>query len=213
MPKMTTETELAAAPAENPSQTASSRWGPPVVFDMEIERGPEEVGGWGNVKRMGFACAVVQPFVADFMPLEPPVVFRKDEREVLQEILERAKFVVGWNHVGFDYRLLKAQGFPIRQRRNVDLCAALRKATGRMLSLADVAESALREDKGLDSARIPALWRAGFEETVIDACKRHVDLTGRIWRALAHTPGRIALTGGRVVNRWQLSRKGARLKF
>ena len=213
MPETTMRTDDAAAPAENPSAHARSGEGPPLVFDLELERGPEEVGGWKHVERMGVAVAVVQPFVGAFKALGEPMVFRADELELLQEVLDRARFVVGWNHVGFDYRVLKGRGYPIRQRRNVDLCAALRRATGRLWSLGDVAESALGEDKGLDSADLPKLWRRAFEDTVIEACKWHVELTGRIWQALAEAPGRITLPGARVVNRWQLRRRGARLSY
>ena len=214
MPETTLEqVDDAAAPAENPSSQPGSGEGPPLVFDLEIEYGPDEVGGWGHAERMGVAVAVMAPLVGDKEPFPEFAFYRKHELAALRERLEAARFVVGWNHVAFDYRVLKGQGVRVRQKRNVDLCAALRKATGRMWSLAGVSEATLREGKGIDSALLPRLWRDGQEEIVAKACARHVWLTMRLWNQLADGPGRLILPGARIVSRWQLRRRGVHLRY
>lgn len=203
-------TDAPGEPKPSPAPTAAPRGAGPVVFDLEVLYGPDEVGGWGRVERMGLACAVVAPLDA---PRDESAAYLGEDIARLKAVLDGAAFVVGYNHVAFDYRVLAGAGAPVAQRRDVDLCAGVRLAAKTRVPLDGLAMANLGEGKGApESALIPRMWRLGHRDEVIAACRRHVDLTRRLYWVLRNT-GRLALPGGRVVYLAGMRRRGFRISF
>jgi DEAD/DEAH box helicase domain-containing protein len=72
-----------------------------LAFDLETQRGPDDVGGWGNSHLMGVSIAVTQDLATgDF------TAYREEEIETLIEALFAADLVVGFNSRHFDYVVL-----------------------------------------------------------------------------------------------------------
>ena len=186
---------------------------PAVVFDLEVLHGPDEVGGWGAVSRMGVSVAVAAalgstPVFRTFygavsaVDVSSPSASPRSPREpagaglsALADLLNAAPLVIGWNHVAFDYAVLRGLCHNITQRRNADLCALVHKATGQRRHLDEIALANLgRGKEGPDSADLPRLWRQGFHEAVTAACRNHVELTLDLYR-LAQERGGLRIPG------------------
>jgi hypothetical protein len=74
---------------------------PVAVYDVEVLRGPDETkGGWANPRGMGFGTAVVYFENTDYYGFYGP-----EHLEKLQADLED-KYVVGFNSVGFDNKVV-----------------------------------------------------------------------------------------------------------
>jgi predicted PolB exonuclease-like 3'-5' exonuclease len=68
-----------------------------IVFDLEIARSVEEVGGWDFTGEMGVSCAVVYE-----MDRQRYRMYDSSELEELQECLDRADRITTWNGWNFD---------------------------------------------------------------------------------------------------------------
>ena len=191
-----------------------------VVLDIEIKRLPEEVGGWGQLEKMGCSVAVTceldknrrtyehrtsniehpTPNIGTFR-LWTDVELSEEERMRLLFAFKiispldaladwiRGAAVVGWNHVAFDYSVLKGEGVECRAARDIDLCAII---GGR---LEDAARLNLGRGKGMNSAALPRMWRQGKIVEVALECRRHVELTRDLY-LLALRTGRVLTAGG-----------------
>ncbi len=73
-----------------------------VVFDLETQKLAEDVGGWRNVRKMGLSVAVVHTEQDGFL------TFTEETVAELISLLKKASLVVGFNHLRFDYEVLKA---------------------------------------------------------------------------------------------------------
>ncbi len=165
----------------------------PVVFDLEIVRDPFEVG-WDHPENMGVSVAVLyvyEPGIrvqgdtyggAQFHAFADVEMNAADCAEfsslnfidVLPEFLEAAEFVIGYNHVQFDYKVLAGHtNRAITQPRNCDLIQIL----GPRCSLDALARCELGRGKGADSADLPKLFRQGQIARVLAECRLHVELT------------------------------------
>lgn len=171
---MNAEVTPAAAAAQDHPKSQGTPGPLPLVFDLEVRLNPDEVGGWGHAERMGLAVAVTIPFDPARPKAEPgPHFWTQAEAGALVEALESAPWVLGFNHVRFDYAVLAGVvGRPVGQRWNVDLSRILPG-----VSLDAAAVATLGRGKGLDSAQIPQMWRLGYCEAVRHECRRHVELT------------------------------------
>ena len=176
-----TTNQRAAARGENLPLPRSPESRQPVVFDLEVLRGPDEVGGWGHAEDLGLACAVTMPLSLKRRPggdsikdkrLDGHRVYLANDIEALADELNRAAFVVGFNHVAFDYAVLRGAGAEIAQRRNVDLA---RLIPGQGLHWLGILN--LGRGKKLDSAALPAMFGRGETGAVVAECRLHVELT------------------------------------
>jgi len=168
------------------------------VFDLEVLYGPDEAGGWGRKDRMGVAVAVALALGRGEF-----TVYWGDGSPGLDDLclaLSRAPFVIGWNHVGFDYAVLRAAGHAVRQPRNADLQRIVQARAGGRASggLDGVARATLGRGKGRDSALLPRMFRQGDRELVAAECRLHVELTAELYR-FAEARGFLRLADGSSV--------------
>ena len=73
-----------------------------LYFDLETMRGADEVGGWSNIKKMGMACGVC--FETSTKKFH---VFEENQVADLINLLRSADLIVGFNHIRFDYEVLR----------------------------------------------------------------------------------------------------------
>jgi hypothetical protein len=131
-----------------------------VYFDLETKRTANDVGGWHNKHEMGISVAVTYS-----TKLGEYTVYTEDTLKDLIEQLRRAELVVGFNHIGFDYAVLKGNSvFDFTEHLNsLDLLVELEKKLGHRLKLDAVASATLGTGKtgdGLDAIR---WWQQAIE--------------------------------------------------
>ena len=111
-----------------------------VYFDLETQKSADDVGGWGNIRRMGMSIGVTYSTASGAYRIY-------GEREVneLIEELRRADLVVGFNILRFDYEVLQGHNefFDYSQLRTLDLLVDLMKSLPHRLSLDSIATASL----------------------------------------------------------------------
>ncbi|MDP8238410.1 MAG: DEAD/DEAH box helicase [Candidatus Hatepunaea meridiana] len=148
-----------------------------VVFDLETQRGADEVGGWGNIKGMGLAWAVVYRF-----PQDEYLDFAEKDVDELVKILINADLVIGFNHLKFDYRVLRAySGFNFHKLKNYDILAEVTKVLGHRLKLDQLASATLGVGKTADGLQSLQWWRNGQVQKVAEYCRQDVQVTRNLF--------------------------------
>lgn len=155
------------------------------VFDLEILRTIEEVGGWDATSKMGVACCVVY----DNKSRSFRVFGDGDEKRATDYILD-SDLVVGFNHVSFDWRVLLGidksvaveSTMPMISRPQYDVLVEVRRAAGvtnfvKGYKLDQIAQTNLHREKRMSGDLAPIAWKAGKYCDVIDYCIDDVALT------------------------------------
>ena len=151
-------------------------------FDLETQKSADDVGGWGNIHKMGLAVGVVWDSVDKeyFSYLEADALALVDK-------LKTADLVVGFNVIGFDYTVLQ----PYANEKNIDLLGIptfdmltdVHKKLKHRLSLNNLAECSLGAQKtadGLESLKWYKEFLAGDKaklDQIVEYCKMDVKIT------------------------------------
>jgi len=170
-----------ALPAEAPREPARPALAAPpperaepaprvVVFDLETQRGAEEVGGWHNAHLMRLALAVTWDSAERRFE-----TFREADVEALLAKLAAADLVVGFNALGFDYRVLR--GYTDRDLRALptfDLLDAVHARLGFRLALGHLGEETLGVAKSGDGLTALRWWSEGRVDLIEHYCRGDV---------------------------------------
>ena len=146
-----------------------------VVFDCEIEN---DVISWDRKDLMGFSVGCLfDYFTGDFE------VYFKEDIQRFAKRLNSADLIVGFNILGFDNELVRAQGgdlLPDDQLKTYDLLLESRKAMGwtpaqrfpKGMRLDDHLEATFGAAfmKTEDGALAPKMWRDGRRGEVVSYC-------------------------------------------
>lgn len=174
--------------AENPPQSAPEpvvpkKSGPRIqYFDLETQKSAEDVGGWGNIHKMGLAVGVVW----DSLDEEYFTYLEADALKLVDK-LKTADLVVGFNVIGFDYTVLQ----PYANEKHIDLLEIptfdmltdVHRKLNHRLSLNNLAECCLGAQKtadGLESLKWYKEYLAGDKaklDQIIEYCKMDVKIT------------------------------------
>jgi DEAD/DEAH box helicase domain-containing protein len=170
------EPEPAEAPPEEPPLTYNT---PRVmVLDVETLRGADQVGGWHNSHLMGLAVAVVSDSVTG-----ESLAFFEHQAEELFAFLRKADLVVGFNIIGFDFKVLSAYDDGTLEHLPVfDILADVRRRLGFRLSLAHLTEHTLGATKTADGLQSLAWIREGRMDLVEEYCRADVRITEQLFR-------------------------------
>ncbi len=162
-----TEDQEAAKPV-----TAAS--GPRVqYFDLETQKSAEDVGGWGNIHKMGLAVGVVW----DSLDREFFTYEEKDARELVEK-LRTADLVVGFNVIGFDYTVLQPYSdFDLQEINTFDMLVDVKKNLGFRLSLNHLAQHTLNAEKSADGLVSLQWYKEGKINKIIQYCRQDVGIT------------------------------------
>jgi len=71
-----------------------------VYFDLETQKSAEEVGGWGNISKMGMSIGVTYSTARGEY-----TIYGEQQVDQLLTELQRAELVVGFNNLRFDYEV------------------------------------------------------------------------------------------------------------
>ena len=149
-----------------------------MVLDVETLRGADQVGGWHNSHLMGLAVAVVSDSVTG-----ESLAFFEHQAEELFAYLRKADLVVGFNIVGFDFKVLSAYDDGTLEHLPVfDILADVRRRLGFRLSLAHLTEHTLGATKTADGLQSLAWIREGRMDLVEEYCRADVRITEQLFR-------------------------------
>jgi DEAD/DEAH box helicase domain-containing protein len=170
------EPDEVPAPAEQPPPVYDT---PRVmVLDVETLRGADQVGGWHNSHLMGLGVAVV----SDSLTGES-LAFFEHQADRLFAHLRQADLVVGFNIIGFDFKVLSAYDDGTLEHLPVfDILADVRRRLGFRLSLAHLAEHTLGAAKTADGLQSLVWVREGRMDLVEEYCRADVRITGQLFR-------------------------------
>ena len=148
--------------------------GPRVLFfDLETQKSAEEVGGWGNIHKMGLAVGVVW----DSLDREFFTYEEKDARQLVDK-LRAADLVVGFNVIGFDYTVLQPYSdFDLQEINTFDMLVDVKKRLGFRLSLNHLAQHTLNAKKSADGLISLQWYKEGKISKIIQYCKQDVEIT------------------------------------
>lgn len=143
-----------------------------VVFDLETKRLAQDVGGWKNISKMGLSVAVAYSNRLGYM------TFFEDRVKDLVELFEASDLVIGFNHIGFDYKVLSAYtNFGFTNLNNLDMLNEIKKCLGYRVKLQNLAEITLGEGKSGDGLDAVKWFRDGRMDLVEAYCRDDVRIT------------------------------------
>jgi len=149
-----------------------------VVFDVETQRGFDEVGGQHNRAQMGISVAVLYDSRDD-----QTYAFREHELDGLVDALRAAPLVIGFNILHFDYPVLQPYtDFDLRILPSLDLLHDLHRRLGFRVSLDNLAQETLRAGKSGSGLEAIQLFRQQNWEKLIAYCRDDVLITRDLFR-------------------------------
>lgn len=145
-----------------------------VYFDLETQRSADEVGGWGNISKMGMSLGVT------FSTARGTYEIYGERRinDLIRE-LQRADLVVGFNSLRFDYEVLVGYNpfFDPTQIRTLDMLVELQKTLAHRLSLDAIATATLGIEKTSDGLQALRWFREGRMLEIAEYCCYDVKIT------------------------------------
>jgi DEAD/DEAH box helicase domain-containing protein len=142
-------------------------------FDLETQKSADDVGGWGNIHKMGLAVGVVWDSVdQEFFTYE-----EKDARQLVDK-LRTADLAVGFNIIGFDYTVLQPYSdFDLQEIKTFDMLVDVKKILNFRLSLNHLAQHTLNAKKSADGLVSLQWYKEGKINKIIQYCKQDVEIT------------------------------------
>ncbi|HJM83393.1 MAG TPA: ribonuclease H-like domain-containing protein [Nitrospinota bacterium] len=149
-----------------------------IFFDLETQKGAEQVGGWENAHLMELAVAVLY----DSIERKYTSYWEKDAQELIN-ILLAADLVVGFNHIKFDYSVLS--GYTsidlARETNSFDILADIKDRLNFRIGLNRIAQATLGKVKTADGLTSLLWWADGKHEKVADYCQMDVEITKEVF--------------------------------
>ena len=154
-----------------------------LYFDLETKYSADEVGGWGNIEDMGMSIGVIW----DTLDEKFHVYIEHQIKEMVDHFY-RADQIVGFNHVGFDYRVVAGVRYADSHERsrlhtelaglkNFDMLLELKKLLGHRLKLESIARPTLGIGKSAAGLQALKWYKEGKLDKIIAYCKVDVEIT------------------------------------
>ena len=154
-----------------------------LYFDLETKYSADEVGGWGNIEDMGMSIGVIW----DTLDEKFHVYIEHQIKEMVDHFY-LADQIVGFNHVGFDYRVVAGVRYADSHERsrlhtelaglkNFDMLLELKKLLGHRLKLESIARPTLGAGKSADGLQALKWYKEGKLDKIIAYCKVDVEIT------------------------------------
>lgn len=144
-----------------------------IYFDLETMRGADEVGGWSNIKKMGMACGVCYESAT-----QKYHTFEENQVADLINLLRSADLIVGFNHIRFDYEVLRGyNSFDFNKLPSFDMLIDLNDRLGHRVKLDSVAKSTLGVSKSADGLQSLQWFKEGKMDLIKEYCQQDVKVT------------------------------------
>ena len=144
-----------------------------VYFDLETQKSADEVGGWGNISRMGLSVAVTYNTACG----EYTIYGEKQVDDLLRE-LQRADLVVGFNNLRFDYEVLHGYtSLDLTQLPTLDMLVVLHATLNHRLSLDSIATATFGVEKTAEGLQAIQWYKEGKMAEIAEYCCYDVKIT------------------------------------
>jgi DEAD/DEAH box helicase domain-containing protein len=144
-----------------------------LYFDLETQKSADEVGGWGNISKMGMSVGVTCSSVTG----EYKIYGEKQVNDLIND-LQRADLVVGFNHLRFDYEVLHGYtSFDLTQLPTLDMLVVLSEKLGHRLSLDSIATATFGVEKTAEGLQAIEWFKQGKLAEIAEYCCYDVKIT------------------------------------
>ncbi len=152
------------------------------AFDLETQRGPDEVGGWGNAHLMGLSLGVVQDLNSGEFK-----TYREEGVDDLIADLFDADLVVGFNCITFDFEVLAGySGRDFSEINTIDLLKQVQAACGVRRSLDSLARVNLNKQKTGTGLQALKYYRESRWDELEAYCRMDVKITADLFFLILH---------------------------
>ena len=144
-----------------------------VYFDLETQKSADEVGGWGNISRMGLSVGVTFGTArGDYK------IYGEKQVDDLITDLQRADLVVGFNILRFDYEVLHGYtSYDLTQIPTLDMMVVLQNILSHRLSLDSIATATFGVEKTAEGLQAIQWFKQGRLLDIAEYCCYDVKLT------------------------------------
>jgi DEAD/DEAH box helicase domain-containing protein len=149
-----------------------------IFFDIETQRTFDEVGGRDNMHELGLSAAVTYSTEEG--------AFHHYTEETVADLVARLKtadWVVGFNLLGFDYKVLQAYtDKPLNALPTIDMLDHIYKRLGFRISLNNLASATLPGIiKSADGLQAVRWYKEGRIQEILDYCQQDVEVTRQLY--------------------------------
>ena len=144
-----------------------------MYFDLETQKSFQQVGGHANVHKLRISVAVTySTAIGEYR------IYLEEDVDALIAELSRAELIVGFNLIGFDYRVLTPYTvidpgiWP-----TLDMMKDVETALGRRISLDAIASATLGVGKSADGAQALKWFKEGKLHEIAHYCCVDVKVT------------------------------------
>jgi len=169
-----------------------------MALDIETKNMSHEIGGFGNTHMFQVSTVATWDGNVGTVYVDEPVnTFGKsghivkslsDLKYDLDEHFEKGGVILGHNIVSFDLPILKNSMdiYCIRkyldEKRYIDTSRLLTAGHGERFRLQNLGENTLKQDKLMDSADAPKLWKMGRYDEVVEYCLKDTQIVYDLWK-------------------------------
>ena len=145
-----------------------------VYFDLETQKGADEVGGWGHIRDMRMSIGVTYSTARGGYK----VYGEKQVNDLIEE-LRRADLVVGFNSQRFDYEVLLGHNafFDPQQIPTLDMLVEVEKTLQHRLSLDSIATATFGVEKTSEGLQAIRWFKEGKLLEIAEYCCFDVKIT------------------------------------
>ena len=144
-----------------------------VYFDLETQKSADEVGGWGNISKMGMSVGVTYSTANS----EYKIYGESQVNDLITD-LQRADLVVGFNNLRFDYEVLHGYtAFDLTQLPTLDMLVVLSETLGHRLSLDSIATATFDVEKTAEGLQAIRWFKEGKLAEIAEYCCYDVKIT------------------------------------
>ncbi|HUZ06142.1 MAG TPA: ribonuclease H-like domain-containing protein [Candidatus Paceibacterota bacterium] len=152
-----------------------------LYFDLETQKSADEVGGWGNISKMGMSVGVTFSTAGG----EYKIYGEKQVDDLIKD-LQRADLIVGFNNLRFDYEVLHGYTpFDLSQLPTLDMMVELQNKLNHRLSLDSIATATFGVEKTAEGLQAIRWFKDGRLADIAEYCCYDVKIT-----KLVHEYGR-----------------------
>ena len=144
-----------------------------LYFDLETQKSADEVGGWGNISKMGMSIGVTCSSASG----EYKIYGEKQVDDLIKD-LQRADLIVGFNNLRFDYEVLHGYtAFDLSQLPTLDMMVELANTLQHRLSLDSIATATFGVEKTAEGLQAIRWYKEGKLLEIAEYCCYDVKLT------------------------------------
>ncbi len=144
-----------------------------LVFDLETQNDPRDVGGWDKHHLLKVSVLSVYSY-----PLDKYFCFEEDQMYRVGEMFQEADLIIGYNIKHFDYQVLQPYlNFDVTTLPTLDIMEVVADIVGHRLRLDNLAQSTLGVGKNGDGLEALRLYKQGRMDELKKYCTNDVKIT------------------------------------